>query len=97
MSRTFFYALIVLLVLVTGIGFAALNAVPVTIDYFLGRAEVSLPWALLAALLAGFLLGLLVSISAILRAHGQVRRVRKESRLMEAEIRNLRNLPIRRG
>lgn len=97
MSRTFFYVILVVLVLIAGFAFAMLNAVPVSIDYFLGQSEIPLPWALLLALLAGFGLGLLVALGAILRAQAQARRIRKDARLMEAEIKNLRNLPIRRG
>lgn len=95
MSRIFLTALVLVLVLVAGIGFTALNAVPVSIDYFLGQVSTTLPWALLFALLAGVLLGALLVFIISLRSRTEARRLRKDLRLMEAELKNLRNMPIR--
>lgn len=95
MSRIFLIALVFIAVLTAGIGFTALNAMPVTLDYFLGRLETSLPWLLLYALGAGFLIGLLVAGLALVGARRESRRLRRELRALEAEVTNLRNLPIR--
>ncbi len=95
MPRIFLIALIFILVLVTGVAFTALNAVPVTLDYFLGRVETTLPWIMLAALAGGFFLGLLIAAYALFTARNQNRRLRKQLRALEVEVTNLRNLPIR--
>lgn len=95
MSRIFLIALVFILVLIAGVGFTALNAVPVTLDYFLGKTETTLPWVLLSALMIGFVLGLLVAGFALLGARHQNRRLRKQLRALEVEVTNLRNLPIR--
>lgn len=95
MSRIFFTALILVLVLVLGIAFTALNAAPVTIDYFLGQVQTTVPWALLAAMLVGVLVGALVIFLLAWRTRREARRLRRELRLMEAELKNLRNMPIR--
>lgn len=95
MSRIFLTALVLVLILLVGIGFTALNATPVSVDYFLGQVRTTLPWALLAALLAGFLLGGMVVAVLTLRARREARRLRKDLRVMEAELKNLRNMPIR--
>lgn len=95
MSRIFLTALVLVLVLLVGIGFTALNAQPVTIDYFLGTVSTTLPWALLAALGAGFLLGLLVMAVLSLRTRREAIRMRRELRSRDAELKNLRNAPIR--
>lgn len=95
MSRVFLIALVFIVLLTIGIGFTALNAEPVTIDYFLGRLDTTLPWALLWALATGFVLGLIVAGFALLGARRDARRLRKQLRSLEAEVTNLRNLPIR--
>lgn len=95
MSRIFLIALVFILVLVVGIAFTSLNAQPVTLDYFLGRAETTLPWVLLVSLAAGFVVGLIVTGFALFSARRDVRRLRRQLRSLEAEVTNLRNLPIR--
>lgn len=95
MSRIFLVALIFVIVLVAGIGFTALNAVPVSLDYFLGTVTTTLPWVLLFTLLAGFTLGLLIASIAWLGARRDQRRLRKQLRALETEVTNLRHLPIR--
>ncbi|MDX1443754.1 MAG: lipopolysaccharide assembly protein LapA domain-containing protein [Gammaproteobacteria bacterium] len=97
MSRIFLTALILVLILLVGIGFTALNAGSVTIDYFLGTVTTTLPWALLATLAVGFLLGLLVMGLLTLKSRRESRRLRRDLRGMEAELKNLRNAPIRNG
>lgn len=95
MPRIFLIALAFILVLVIGIGFAALNAAPVTLDYFLGRIDTTLPWVLLVTLVGGFVLGLIVAGFALLGARRDSRRLRRQLRALEAEVTNLRKLPIR--
>lgn len=95
MPRIFLIALVFILVLIVGIGFASLNAEAVKLDYFLGQMETTLPWVLLFALVAGFVLGLIVAGFALFGARRDARRLRKQLRALEAEVTNLRNLPIR--
>ena len=95
MSRVFLIALVFIVVLVIGVGFAALNAVPVSLDYFLGRVETTLPWVLLFSLLGGFVLGLLIGGIAVINSRRERRRLRKQLRALEAEVTNLRHLPLR--
>ena len=95
MPKTLISGVFFLLLLLLGIGFAALNATEVQLDYFFGQASLTLPWVVLTATGVGFLLGLLVSGIAVFRARAEARRVRKERRLMEAELKNLRSLPLR--
>jgi len=95
MPRILLIALLFVLLLVAGIGFTALNATPVSLDYFFGHWETLLPWVLLVAMLAGFLLGVVVTGFALLNLQRRNRRLRKELRSLEAEVTNLRNLPIR--
>lgn len=95
MPKTLISGIFFILLLLVGVGFAALNATEIQLDYFFGQATMTLPWIVLGATGIGFLFGLLVSGVAIFRARAETRRVRKERRLMEAELKNLRSLPLR--
>lgn len=95
MSKSLISGIFFILLLMIGVGFAALNATEVQLDYFFGKTSLSLPWVVIGAVGLGFLFGLLVSGIAIFRARAETRRVRKERRLMEAELKNLRSLPLR--
>lgn len=91
--RYFRYAFIIVLVFF-GISFACLNAQPVKINYYLGENVFSLPFLLALALLLGAVLGFLVSLPAIFRAHHENRKIRKQLQTLETEVSNLRSLPI---
>lgn len=88
-------AIIVLLVAVLGASFAWLNAGPVSIDLWVDKYELSLPFVLFIALLAGWLLGIVSMIGIITRQMREVRRLRRSVTLAETEINNLRSIPIR--
>lgn len=89
---TFFTALLVAFI---GLGFAVLNAGAVEFKYYLG--SVTLPLALLLAitLLIGVLLGGLVGIGVALRQRHENSRLSKRMGLLETEIKNLREIPIK--
>jgi uncharacterized integral membrane protein len=91
------YALLALVLFVAALSFAALNAAPVTIDYYLGQLEVPLALLLVAALAVGALLGSLIGFGRVLRIRRDMAKLRRESRATEEEVRNLRALPLRDG
>jgi len=91
------YALSALVLCVAALSFAALNAEPVAIDYYLGQLEVPLALLLVTALAIGALLGSLVGFGRVLRVRRDMARLRRESRATEEEVRNLRALPLRDG
>lgn len=75
--------------------FPAQNAAPVSVDYLMGRVEgVPLWWALLAAFAAGLLLAGAVGLYPLTRLGLVARRYRKAAHGLEAEIHELRNLPL---
>lgn len=88
-------AILVLLVIVLGASFAWLNAGSVTVDLWVDTHELSLPFVLFIALLAGWLLGIVSMIGIITRQMREVRRLRRSVTLAETEINNLRSIPIR--
>jgi uncharacterized integral membrane protein len=82
-------------VLVVGWRFAASNAGPVTVDLLLERApDVPLWVALLLAFGSGAAVTGVYALYKVARASLEVRRYRKAVASLEAEIHQLRNLPL---
>jgi len=71
------------------------NGTVVTVDYLVGRIQVHLSSALLGAAIIGWLLGLLSSLAVIFRLKREAWKLKRSIRDAEAEIRNLRNLPLK--
>lgn len=71
------------------------NGAIVRLDYLVGSEEVHLSSALLGAVVIGWFLGLLSSLTVIFRLRRERRRLKHSVREAEAEIRNLRNLPFK--
>jgi len=89
-------AIIVLLcIFVLALLLAYANGTTVVLDYLMGSIRVHLSSALLAAAVIGWLLGLLSSLAVIFRLKREAWRLRRSVRDAEAEIRNLRNLPLK--
>jgi uncharacterized integral membrane protein len=80
--------------LVAGWRFAALHPQPVRVHYLLGETEQSLWLALLGAFVAGA--GLVAGIAGVhlVRLSMLARRYRKAAGRLEAEVHELRNLPL---
>ncbi len=75
--------------------FPAQNADAVSVDYLLGRIEGVPLWsALLGAFGAGLLLAGLVGLYQMTKLRMLARRYRKTAHGLEAEIHELRNLPL---
>jgi uncharacterized integral membrane protein len=80
--------------LVAGWRFAALHPQPVRLHYLLGETELALWAALLGAFAAGgVLVGALAALQ-IARLSMLARRYRKATGRLEAEVHELRNLPL---
>jgi uncharacterized integral membrane protein len=77
------------------IRFPAQNAESVSVDYLFGRVEGLPLWlALLGAFGAGLLLAALIGFYKLTRLRLVARRYRKTAHGLEAEIHELRNLPL---
>lgn len=74
---------------------AWLNTGTVEIRYLLGSSETALSFALFVALFLGWLLGLVTSLVYIFRLRREIARQKRQQRLLETEVNNLRSLPIR--
>lgn len=94
MSRLLSGMLVSVLILL-GLAFAVGNAKPVEVNYFLATREMPLALTLVLALVFGALIGLLFSLTMMIRLKSETLRLRKQIRLVEQEVVNLRNIPIK--
>jgi lipopolysaccharide assembly protein A len=87
--------IIFLCVFVVALLFAYANGSNVQVSYLIGDLQVHLSSALLGAAIIGWLLGLLSSLAVIFRLKREAWKLKRSIRDAEAEIRNLRNLPLK--
>lgn len=87
--------IIFLLVLMLGLSFAILNAEPVELDYYFGSQRLSLSLVVLVTLIIGVVAGVVASLSIIIKLKREVSRLRKANQVVDAELANLRTLPLR--
>lgn len=87
--------LIVLVIMIFAAALAALNEGQVTLDYYFGKVDTSVPLALLGALGVGLILGFLAGLTLWARARSEVSRQRRSARLAQEEVNNLRAIPLK--
>lgn len=81
--------------LVAGWRFAAMNGEPVSVQYFFGEVEGTPMWGvLLGAFGAGFVVAAVLLLFQLAKLGIVARRQRREIGRLEAEIHELRNLPL---
>lgn len=77
------------------LAFAVLNAEVVTFNYYLGSITLPLSLLLAISLLCGTLLGALAMVGVTLRQRHENSRLHKRMGLLETELKNLRELPVK--
>lgn len=87
--------LMLLVIMLVGLTFAALNANIVAFNYYLGSKEIALSLLLVFAFGAGIFLGLLVAIFPWIRAKRDAARIKSRLKVVEKEVENLRSIPIK--
>lgn len=92
--RGIFFSLLMVLLLGVAVLFAALNPGTISVEFAFGEIEVEKSVALIAALVIGWMLGLLCALVGILRLLGQRRSLRRSLRLAEQEVQALRSIPV---
>lgn len=85
---------IVLLVIIFGASFALLNADPVAFNYYFSAVQIPLSLIVVLALFFGAALGMLASAGMMLSSRRELTKLRKEAKLAQQEVKNLRSLPI---
>jgi uncharacterized membrane protein YciS (DUF1049 family) len=93
MVSRFAFFLLLFVVLVLAIAFAALNPGPISLDLGVFETRMQKSLALTLAFATGWLFGLLCLAVVLLRMVMERRRLRKALRLAEAEVHTLRSLP----
>ena len=94
MLRKVGVTLLFLLVFALMLIFARLNAGTIELDLAFDSFETSIPVAIIATFVAGWLFGLLCTLLFAARLVNERRRLRRELRSRESEISSLRSLPI---
>lgn len=92
--KFFSYAIILLLV-VFGLSFAVLNAEYVTLNYYVGKSQISLSLLLVFTLVLGVVLGMMACFKPWFTLKRQNHSLCLRIKNVEKEVENLRTMPIR--
>ncbi|EKE00662.1 MAG: putative membrane protein [uncultured bacterium] len=87
--------LILLVIMLIGLTFASLNAVPVIFNYYIGSKTITLSLLLVFAFGAGVFLGLLVAMFSWIKITKDNLLLKSRLKVVEKEVENLRSIPIR--
>lgn len=87
--------LVLVAFMVLGAAFALINDVPVTVDLYLVRPELPLSVLLLLSLGCGIVLGGLAGMVYFMRVKKENADLKRKTRLVSEEVRNLRAMPIK--
>jgi len=93
MSRLLTLA-VLLVVLVLGASIGYFNAQPVQFNYLIGSSNLPLIGVLLLAFALGVAVTIITVLARLLGTRFELRRLRKQLREAEGELRTLRNLPV---
>ena len=94
MLRYVVFFMVVLVVFIVAVVFAAINPAPMSLDLAFTRLEMQTSLALITFLAAGWLFGLLCAGFLLLKLIGERRQLSKSLHLAEAEVRSLRSMPM---
>lgn len=81
--------------MMVGAAFTVLNAEPVLFNYYFGSRELPLSVILMGALGLGIFLGILSGLNTMLGLKRKNSILRRRSRLVDEEVKNLRSLPLK--
>ena len=84
-----------LVVVLLGLSFSVINAEPVSLNYYYGQTDIPLSIIIVLAIVIGALLGIFTSLSLVVKAKSELKKLRKEIKLKEQEIVNLRAIPMK--
>ena len=87
--------LIIIIIMMLGAVFAVLNAEPVRFNFYFDSIELPLSLIVTAALGFGVVLGIVSGFGLVIGLKRQNVTLKRRSRLVNEEIKNLRNLPLK--
>lgn len=88
-------ALFWLIIVVLAIVFVTLNSYSVSLNYYVGMANLYMPLLLVIAIVVGIILGVFAMLPIWLRAKSERRKLKSRLAAAELELKNLRNIPIK--
>ncbi len=91
----FLKLLFFILAMMVGAAFTVLNAEPVLFNYYFGSRELPLSVILIGTLGLGIFLGILSGLNTLLGLKRKNSILRRRSRLVDEEVKNLRSLPLK--
>ena len=91
--RILSYILLIIIMLL-GITFAALNHNDVTIHYYIGQTNLPLSILLVLSFASGCILGLIVAIGLVFKLKFKNYRLQQQLKVTEKEVENLRAIPL---
>lgn len=94
MKRVLLTVLVVVVTLL-GVSIGYFNAQPVRFHYLAGEAQLPLVALIVVEMLVVALATLLLCAGRMLALRSEIRRLRRRLRETEAELKNLRNLPLK--
>ena len=94
MLRYVVFFMVVLVVFIVAVVFAAINPAPMSLDLAFTRLDMQTSLALITFLAAGWLFGLPCAGFLLLKLLSERRQLRKSLHLAEAEVRSLRSMPM---
>ena len=94
MIRYVIFFLVVLVVFMVAVIFAAINPAPMTLDLAFAEIEMQTSLALISFLGVGWLFGLFCTGILLLRLLSERRQLKKSLQLAEAEVKSLRSMPM---
>ena len=89
------FLLLLIVVAVVGLAFAAANSHPVDFNYFVDATRQPLSLLLVVAAFVGTLLGVIASFSVVLGLKNQIRVLKRSEATARQEILNLRTMPLK--
>lgn len=95
MLRAVFYAVLIFIAVVIGITFTTLNPGTMELDLAFFKTQTRVSTAFAGTFALGTLFGVVVMFGTVLRLINQRRKLKKSVRLAEAEVNNLRSIPLR--
>lgn len=82
--------LVIAVLVILGVTFAVLNAVPVTVNYYFATAHLALSLLLAISFAVGVLIGIAVLLMSLLRLRFLNRRLRRQVQKYKKEIETIR-------
>ncbi len=86
--------ILILIIILLGITFAALNHSDVIINYYVGQTSLPLSILLVLSFSSGCILGLIVGIGILFKLKIKNYRLQQQLKVTEKEVENLRAIPL---